>query len=208
MKVSSGEDNILLVTKLGLANRFSESAVRAMGRTARGVRGIKLSGDDEVMSIVVTSLSSELLTITKKGHGKRTVVTDYRLCNRGGKGVINLKVTEKTGPVVDAKLVEGDEQLMLMSKGGIAIRISVTDVPTIGRATQGVKVMRFKSESDHIAAVALIASEHINGDSEQENSSKEGVEREETESEELTDDQEVQENSEDNNDKTNPPEEV
>jgi DNA gyrase subunit A len=161
VKLSSGGDNIVLVTKNGLANRFSELNVRAMGRTARGVRGIKLKNSDKVVSILISNESAEVLTITKKGYGKRSLVTNYRLCNRGGSGVINVKVTNKNGPVVDAKLVRGDEQLMLMSKDGIAIRIVVSDLPTIGRATQGVRVMRFKSKTDKIAAVAIIQNEHL-----------------------------------------------
>ncbi|MBT4445884.1 DNA gyrase subunit A [archaeon] len=180
-KVSSGGDNIILVTKKGLANRFSEITVRAMGRSARGVRGIRLKENDKVVSVLVSNETSEVLTITKKGYGKRSVVTDYRLCNRGGRGVINLKVTDKNGPVVDAKLVTGDEQLMLMSKEGIAIRIAVTGVPTIGRSTQGVRVMRFKREDDMVAAVAIIRSEHISEDSEDiDENDVEGVEKKET----------------------------
>ncbi|MAG60964.1 DNA gyrase subunit A [archaeon] len=161
VKCSSGGDNIVLVTKSGLANRFSEVNVRPMGRTARGVRGIRLKETDKVVSVLIAKEDSEVLTITKKGYGKRSVVSDYRLCNRGGKGVINVKVTEKNGPVVEAKLVCGDEQLMLMSKEGIGIRISVNSVPTIGRSTQGVRVMRFKREDDVVAAVAIIRAEDI-----------------------------------------------
>ncbi len=163
-KCSSGGDNIVLVTKSGLANRFSEINIRPMGRTARGVRGIRLKETDLVVSVLIAKEDSEVLTVTKKGYGKRSVVSDYRLCNRGGRGVINVKVTDKNGPVVEAKLVSGDEQLMLMSKEGIGIRISVAQVPTIGRATQGVRVMRFKREDDVVAAVAIIPAEYIEED--------------------------------------------
>ena len=169
VRCSSGGDNIVLVTQNGLANRFNEINVRPMGRTARGVRGIKLKEGDQVVSVLITTPDSEVLTITKKGYGKRSVVQDYRLCNRGGKGVINIKVTEKNGPVVEAKLVSGDEQLMLMSREGVAIRISVSTVPTIGRSTQGVRVMRFKKEDDDVAAVAIIHAEDIEDSEEGEN---------------------------------------
>lgn len=185
VKCSTGGDNILLVTKNGLANRFNEINVRPMGRTARGVRGIKLKNNDQVVSILITSSDSEVLSITKRGYGKRTVVDDYRLCNRGGKGVINLKVTEKNGPVVEAKLVSGDEQLMLVSKDGIGIRINVESVPTIGRATQGVRVMRFKQDSDCVAAVAIIRSEYLEDEDDGScdgNSSNEKIESTETQS--------------------------
>ncbi|MBT4604457.1 DNA gyrase subunit A [archaeon] len=166
VRLCNGGDNILLVTERGYANRFMSENVRSMGRTARGVRGIRLRDSDKVVSVLVSNPEMQVLTITKRGYGKKSKVSDYRLSNRGGKGVINLKVTEKNGPVVSSRLVLGDEGLMLMSREGIAIRVKVSAVPTIGRATQGVRVMRFKVEGDEVAAVALIEADEDGSDGE------------------------------------------
>ena len=204
VKCSAGGDDIVLVTKNGLANRFNETNVRPMGRTARGVRGIRLKENDSVVSVLITSSESEVLTITEKGYGKRSVVRDYRLCNRGGKGVINIKVTEKNGVVVAAKLVTGDEQLMLMSREGIGIRIQVSTVPTIGRSTQGVRVMRFKKDDDDVAAVAIIHSEYIDDENEDdkndENNSPENVNINDNEQDDNNqEDDKVNDNNNNNN---------
>jgi DNA gyrase subunit A len=134
-----------------------------MGRTARGVRGITLSSNDEVIGMLAAENGMNILTVTEKGYGKRTPVSDYRLCNRGGKGVINMKITDKTGPVKTVMLVDGDEELMLISRQGIAIRIKSSDISVIGRATQGVRVMRL-SDDDQLAAAAQIIIENENGD--------------------------------------------
>lgn len=158
VKHTDGNQNIILVTNKGLANRFNEKDVRPMGRTARGVMGIRLNDSDYVVSLIATQPGKELLTLTEKGYGKRTPFDDYRLCRRGGKGVINLKVTDKNGPVVKGMLVEGNEELMLISQHGIGIRVSVSDISVIGRATQGVRVMRL-GEGDKLAAAAKIIPE-------------------------------------------------
>ncbi|MBU1112172.1 MAG: DNA gyrase subunit A, partial [Nanoarchaeota archaeon] len=149
---------IILVTRKGLANRFKESKVRDMGRTAYGVRGIRLNSGDEVVSLLIAEPGKLLLTLTMKGYGKRTPVNDYRLCNRGGKGVTNLKVTAKNGKVVTAKIVDGSEDLMLISRNGVGIRVKSKSISVIGRATQGVRVMRLGAE-DQLAAAAKIISE-------------------------------------------------
>lgn len=159
VKHTAGNKEIILATKKGLANRFKESDVRAVGRTARGVRGIKLAKDDRVMGMLAAEEGKQVLTLTEKGCGKRTPVSEYRLCNRGGKGVTNIKITTKNGPVRTVMLVRGDEELMIMSKNGIAIRIKCSDISTIGRATQGVRVMRL-SEGDQLAAAAKIVVEN------------------------------------------------
>src|SRR3989338_9889648 len=144
-----------------MANRFQEKDVRAMGRAARGVRGIKLDSGDKVIGMLAAEENKEILTLTEKGYGKRTPVSDYRLCNRGGKGVTNIKITDKNGPVKSTKIVDGAEGLMLVSKNGIAIRIRCQDISLIGRATQGVRVMRL-SEGDSLAAAAIIIDDEEN----------------------------------------------
>ncbi|MEW5896641.1 MAG: DNA gyrase subunit A [Nanoarchaeota archaeon] len=163
VKHTYGNTEIILATKDGLANRFREADIRAVGRTARGVRGIKLRKDDKVIGMLTAEEGKEILTLTEKGYGKRTAVAEYRLCNRGGRGVTNIKVTEKNGPVKVAMVVNGTEGLMLVSKKGSGIRIKCSDISTIGRATQGVRVMRL-DEGDSLAAAALIsADENGNG---------------------------------------------
>ena len=155
VKYTTGDKEILLATKNGSANRFNEGTIRAIGRSARGVRGIRLNPGDEVMGMLAAEEDKEILTLTEKGYGKRTSVREYRLCHRGGKGVTNIKITDKNGPVKTVMLVEGNEDLMVMSKNGIAIRMKCLDISVIGRATQGVRVMRL-SEGDTLAAAAKI----------------------------------------------------
>ncbi len=155
VRYTSGNDQIILATRKGMANRFKESDVRPMGRTARGVRGVRLSHGDEVMGMIKADESLQILTLTEKGYGKRTAISEYRLCNRGGKGVTNIKVTDKNGPVTTIMSVDGSEELMLISKQGIGIRIKCANISLIGRATQGVRVMRL-SELDTVAAAAKI----------------------------------------------------
>ncbi len=156
VKHTAGDQEIILATKHGQANRFKESDVRFMGRVAYGVRGIRLAAGDEVIGMLAAEENRGILTITEKGYGKRTPVSEYRLCNRGGKGVTNIKITEKNGPVKAVMLVDGKEEIMLVSKCGIGIRMKCTDISVIGRATQGVRVMRL-DEGDALAAAAKIA---------------------------------------------------
>ncbi|MBT3836680.1 DNA gyrase subunit A [Candidatus Woesearchaeota archaeon] len=155
---TTGDHEIILATRLGRANRFREKDVRAMGRSARGVRGIRLIPNDEVIGMLAADEAKLILTLTQKGFGKKTPVYDYRLCGRGGKGVTNIKITEKNGPVESVKLVDGSEELMLISKQGIGIRVKCKGISTIGRATQGVRVMRM-SEGDTLGAAAKIIPE-------------------------------------------------
>ncbi|PIN73589.1 DNA gyrase subunit A [Candidatus Woesearchaeota archaeon CG10_big_fil_rev_8_21_14_0_10_45_16] len=155
VKYTTGDKEIILATEKGRANRFNEKAVRSMGRTARGVRGIRLDSADKVVGMLAVDEGTEILTLTVKGYGKRTPIADYRLCNRGGKGVTNIKITEKNGPVKTVMVVDGSEELMLVSQQGIAIRIRCSGVSVIGRATQGVRVMRL-NDGDKLAAAAKI----------------------------------------------------
>ena len=152
---TDGSLNVFLGTKGGKAIRFPEDKVRAMGRSARGVRGIDLAEGDCVIGMEVVSPGNIILTATEFGYGKRSRVDDYRLTNRGGKGVINIKVTEKNGPVVGIRRVTEDDEFMLITTGGQLIRSRVQDVSIIGRATQGVRLIGVK-EGDRVAALARI----------------------------------------------------
>ena len=158
VKYTDGNQEIILATKEGSANRFNEEDVRSMGRAAGGVRGIRLDENDEVIGMLAAEEAMDILTLTEKGYGKRTPVSDYRLCNRGGKGVTNIKITDKNGPVKTVMLVDGKEEIMLVSKQGIGIRMKCSDISVIGRATQGVRVMRLE-EGDGLAAAAKIVVE-------------------------------------------------
>ncbi len=155
VRYTNGSQEIILATKEGQANRFNEEDVRPMGRAAHGVRGIRLDDHDEVIGMLAAEENMEILTLTEYGYGKRTPVSEYRLCNRGGKGVTNIKITDKNGPVQTVMLVEGAEDLMLISRQGIGIRMKCTEISVIGRATQGVRVMRL-NEGDQLAAAAKI----------------------------------------------------
>jgi len=165
VRYTNGKNEIILATKDGQANRFNEEDVRAVGRTAMGVRGIRLEQGDEVVGMLAAEEGMQILTLTEKGYGKRTPVSEYRLCNRGGKGVTNTKITDKNGPVRVVMLVDGTEELMVMSKNGIAIRIKCADISEVGRATQGVRVIRLE-EGDQLVAAAQVIKEEENGNGE------------------------------------------
>lgn len=139
--------DIVLGTKNGMAIMFSESDVRQMGRTAAGVKGIHLREGDEVIGAGSTEQGSEVLVVTENGYGKRTATSDYRHQSRGGYGVKSLSITDKTGAMCGLKLVNGDEELMLINDQGVIIRVNVNEIPTIGRSTQGVKIMRTDDDS-------------------------------------------------------------
>ena len=134
---------------------FDETDVRPMGRDAVGVRGIRLREGDYVVGAARAKPNHEVLSITENGYGKRTPVEDYRITNRGGLGIKNYMVTDKTGPVVSIKVVDGTEDLLLVTQAGILIRTPVNSIRVAGRATQGVIVMRFKEEGDHVISMAL-----------------------------------------------------
>ncbi|MDY6801165.1 MAG: DNA gyrase subunit A [Bacteroidota bacterium] len=156
-KLTDGESELILATKEGKAVRFNESKVRAIGRTGSGVRGITLSKkDDEVIGMVwVEESDNEILVVSEKGFGKRSTIDEYRITNRGGKGVKTLNITEKTGKMVAIKGVNDDIDLMIINRSGITIRVAVKDIRVTGRATQGVKLINLRN-NDMIAAVAQI----------------------------------------------------
>ncbi len=157
VKMTSGSSEILLAVKSGRAIRFPEEKVRPMGRVAAGVRGISLDSEkDEVVGMVcIDDPETDILVISEKGYGKRSKLEDYRITNRGGKGVKTLNITEKTGALIAIKGVTDKDDLMIINKSGITIRISVSDLRVMGRATQGVKVINLQ-EGDEIAAVAKV----------------------------------------------------
>ena len=159
VKDTDGDQYILIATHDGQAVRFHESDVRPMGRTAVGVRGIRLKDGDYVVGAAKAEAGKTVLTITERGYGKRTPVEDYRITSRGGSGIRNYMVTEKTGPIVGIKVVDGGEDLLLVTESGILIRTPVQNIRTAGRATQGVIVMRFKTEGDRVISMALADSE-------------------------------------------------
>ena len=150
-----GHDRMLIATHDGQAVCFDETDVRAMGRTAVGVRGIRLREGDYVVGAARADAGKTVLSITERGFGKRTPVEEYRITNRGGLGIRNYMVTEKTGPIVGIKVVDGTEDLLLVTAAGILIRTPVESIRVAGRATQGVIVMRFKEEGDRVISMAL-----------------------------------------------------
>lgn len=155
---TDGSRQILIATRQGKAIRFDESQVRSMGRTAAGVRGIRLAKGDEVVGAEVVTPDSVILSITQKGYGKRTAIKDYRLTSRGGKGVINLKITGKNGAVVDILQVYDTDGYLLTTIGGQIIRSEVSPVSVIGRATQGVRLINLGDE-DEVVSIARIPEE-------------------------------------------------
>ncbi len=171
VSLTNGDNHIVIAKKSGKAIHFHESDVRPMGRTAAGVRGVSLEGnEDRVVGMVCISRdAADLLVVSENGYGKRSSIDDYRITKRGGKGVVTLKVTDKTGSLVAIKEVVDSDDLMIVNKSGITIRISVGDLRVMGRATQGVKLIRL-NDNDSISSVTQI--EHIGDD--------ENVENEET----------------------------
>ena len=155
-KLTTGKSQILLAVKSGKAIRFEEDKTRPLGRGASGVRGIKLKDEkDEVVGMVTVESDSDILVVSENGYGKRSSLDDYRITNRGGKGVKTISVTEKTGYLVALKSVNDEDDLMIIKKSGVAIRMSVSDLRVMGRATQGVKLIKIK-EDGAIAAVAKV----------------------------------------------------
>jgi len=159
-RLTSGTSEILLAGRSGKAIRFNESHVRPMGRTASGVKGITLAGEsDEVIGMVcLQNGNEEILVISENGYGKRSLIDDYRITNRGGKGVKTLNITEKTGKLIAIKSVSNDNDLMIITQQGLAIRLAVSSISLLGRATQGVRLINLK-EDDSIASAARIVNE-------------------------------------------------
>ena len=154
--LTGGTDEVLLGTRDGMAIRFNEADVRPMGRTAYGVKGIELESGDEVVGAEVVAPGGTLLTVTANGYGKRTLLEEYRLQSRGGKGLINIKTGDRNGRVVGVNFLRGDPGVMLITEKGMIIRLSTAGISTIGRNTQGVRLIQLE-DGDHVVSVARLA---------------------------------------------------
>jgi DNA gyrase subunit A len=155
VQLSDGQSEVFIGTKDGKAIRFPEDEVRPMGRTAYGVRGIQLREGDEVVAMQIAKPGGTLLTVTEKGYAKQTAIDEYRVTGRGGLGVKNVEVTDKNGPVVNIAQVHDNEELLVITEQGKIMRTPANEIRTIGRATQGVRLMDLDGE-DKIVSVALV----------------------------------------------------
>lgn len=171
VKLTDGEREIVMGTSEGMSIRFSEQDVRPMGRSATGVKGIQLEDNDKVIDMDVVDPDRDVLIVTAKGYGKRTPMSEYRTQTRGGKGIKTLNVTDKNGPIVSLKVVRDDEDLMIMTSSGTLIRTSMSGINTMGRITQGVKLINIKDE-DFVATVTRAPS----SEDEEEETAEESVE--------------------------------
>ena len=163
VKLTDGQDNVVLVTRKGLCITFGEKDVRPIGRVSQGVIGIRLVDDDEVigMESIITGSKATLLTITENGFGKRTELDEYRVQLRGGRGLITYKVTPKTGELVGVKIADENQDVMLITDTGTIIRMSVGEISVLGRSTQGVTLIR-TNDGGKVVSVEIIDKEEIN----------------------------------------------
>ncbi len=159
VKLTNGEQEVLIATRHGKSNRFSEKEVRETGRQSQGVIGIRLSEGDKVVGMEIVSPDSSILTICENGFGKRTPIADYTPHHRGGQGMINIKTTLRNGGVVASVSVTAEDEMLIVTKDGIMIRMKISDINEIGRNTQGVRLIKLKSETDAVMAVAKLVSE-------------------------------------------------
>jgi len=165
VRMTNGENEIIIANRNGRAIRFNENAVRVMGRTATGVRGMTLDEDaeDEIVGMVCIkdAETESVMVVSEQGYGKRSEIEDYRKTNRGGKGVKTMNITDKTGKLVTIKSVTDDSDLMIINKSGITIRLKVGDVRIMGRATQGVRLINLEKRNDQIGSVCKVTSESL-----------------------------------------------
>lgn len=172
VRLTTGDSQIIMANRNGRAIRFHESTVREMGRIATGVRGMTLDGpDDEVIGMICIKDSEKetVMVVSEQGYGKRSEIEDYRITNRGGKGVKTLNITEKTGKLVAIKSVTDENDLVIINKSGITLRLKVSDVRVMGRATQGVRLINLEKRNDEIASVCKVLSESVDEDMQDEN---------------------------------------
>jgi DNA gyrase subunit A len=162
VQVCDANSDVVLATRQGMSIRFHQGDVREMGRATTGVKGIELEKDDAVIGMVVVRRDATLLVVSDHGYGKRSELTEYRVQKRGGKGIITFKVTDKTGPIVALKEVQPDDELMMITRHGIIIRVPVDGIRVIGRNTQGVKVMNLEA-GDAVVGVARVVKEDEGG---------------------------------------------
>ena len=201
---SPGDEELIIVSKLGMSIRFNETDVREMGRTATGVRGIKIRDDDYVVAMDSVSSGDKLLVVTDNGYGKRTPLEQYPVQNRGGFGVKTLQLTDKTGGIVGARVVNEEHELMVSTKQGTLIRTQVDQISVIGRNTQGVRVIRLDKD-DEVTAIARIEAEVDEDEDTELDENGEPIERSESDSDAPEDDGEAKENSESDVDEDNTP---
>jgi DNA gyrase subunit A len=155
-KLTDGKQDLFIGTRLGKAIHFPETQIREIGRTARGIRGIRLSKEDEVVGMELVAPQTQILTVMQHGYGKRTQASQYRVQNRGGSGILTVKRTAKTGDVVAIKTVVDEDELMLISNKGKIIRLRAADIPVLGRSTQGVRLISLE-EAERVVAVGRLA---------------------------------------------------
>lgn len=201
VRLTNGSSEIVIALRSGRAIRFNEEQVRPMGRTAAGVRGVTLAGEDDwVVGVVcLTCSDNDLLVVSEKGYGKRSAIDDYRITNRGGKGVKTMNVTDKTGKLVAIKDVADSDDLMIINKSGLTIRMAVSDLRIMGRATQGVRLIKL-NEGDEISSVAKI--ERMAGEEREAEDIVKPL-NEPLEGGELMEDEDDQEDTQDTNDQNN-----
>ena len=161
--MTNGSSQIILADRKGRAIRFPEEKVRVMGRGATGVKGMTLDENDEIIGMICIDQENpeDILVVSENGYGKRSDLDDYRITNRGGKGVKTLNITEKTGELVAIKSVTDDNDLVIINKSGVTIRLKVSDLRVMGRATQGVKLINLEKRQDAISSVCKVDSEKI-----------------------------------------------
>ena len=175
VRLTNGHNELIMADRNGKAVRFDENDVRCMGRVSTGVRGMRLDeGDDAVVGMVVVNdaETETVMVVSENGYGKRSMVEDYRKTNRGGKGVKTMAVTEKTGRLVAIKNVTDDNDLMIINKSGIVIRLAVKEVRIMGRATQGVRLINLAKKNDIIASVCKVMSSELEATVEEESHQK------------------------------------
>ena len=162
VRLTDGQDNVVLVTKKGMSITFSEKDVRPIGRVAQGVMGIRLDKDDAVigMESIISGSNATLLAITENGFGKRTELEEYRVQIRGGKGVTTYKVTPKTGNIVGIRIANEEDDVMLITDTGTIIRLNVKDISVLGRVTQGVTLMR-TNDGGKVVSIEIIAPDNV-----------------------------------------------
>ena len=175
VRLTNGNNELIMAGRNGRAVRFHENDIRTMGRTATGVRGMRLNGDDDAVVGMVTvndAATETILVVSEEGYGKRSVVDDYRVTSRGGKGVKTLSITDKTGRLVSVKNVTDENDLMIINKSGIVIRMAVADIRVMGRATQGVRLINLAKKNDVIASVCKVMSSELEAAVEEESRSQ------------------------------------
>jgi DNA gyrase subunit A len=160
---SDGEQEVFLATRLGLSIRFSENDVRAMGRIAAGVRGIRLKDDDRVIGAVLLTDGFDILFVSENGFGKCTEKDAFKVQNRGGSGLRNYKITDKTGPLIGITPVNAEEELMIINSSGVIIRIRIADISVSGRVTQGVKLINLGAD-ETVISIAKISKEQLDSE--------------------------------------------